>query len=380
MHFFKFLVRSLASLLFIFLLSTAAITTGLVITFKSPDKIEKSLSDSGVYATFVSNALAEAQKANQKSDLSSSDLPIEDPAIVAAANKAFPPQLLQTSTENVLNGTYDWLSGKTEVPNFTIDLSQAKQTFAQEVGAAAKNRLKSLPICTAKQLKALGNNADIDAFTVTCRPTGINLDKEQQKLTQKLATSKDFLGTPKITPQNLDKNDNGQTIFDKAAMAPEIYKLASASPWIIAFLTLLIGTVIVFLYRPRRRGIKTVAIILTVVGALTVLGNISSVQAFNRLSEPNGKLSTTINSSFRTTIIKALSSVFHSLEQILLIIGIVYLVLGIVTLIALIFIKPKVKTESKKTDERLVTEKEAVKPAPAPNAAKPAAKPKRIQG
>jgi hypothetical protein len=270
-----------------------------------------------------------------------------------------------------------------------IDLTQAKQTFAQAVGQSARDRLASLPVCTAKQLKAMGANADIDAFSVTCRPPGINLKQQQKKITQDLATSKEFLGTPKLTAQNLPKNDQGQTVFDKASKAPKVYKWVNASPWILFTLALLTGAGTVLLNESRRRGLRNVAIVTTVIGALLVLGNLGTTQAFNKLNQPNGKLGEVVKGSFQQTIIKALSSIAHSIEQTILFFGIVYLILGVGTLIALKFIKPKQvdKTDSKPTskdpappiDDSPKQKEPDPKSAPKP-VNKPTPKPKPIQG
>ena len=178
MHIIKKLARGLSSYLSKLFIFLVAIVGALVFTFHSPKKIEKSLSDSGVYSTFIDSALKEVNKSN-KSGNDNSNIPITDPAIKEAANKAFPPTLLQQTTENVLNGSYDWLTGKTTGPSFKVDLRQAKQTFAQSVGEAAKQRLVKLPACTAAQLQKL--SSDIDPFSVLCRPPGVNLASQQRK-------------------------------------------------------------------------------------------------------------------------------------------------------------------------------------------------------
>ena len=62
----KKILRGLSSFAFKFLILTLAIVISLVLTFNSPKKIEKSLNDSGVYSTFISSALQEVQKSNDK--------------------------------------------------------------------------------------------------------------------------------------------------------------------------------------------------------------------------------------------------------------------------------------------------------------------------
>jgi hypothetical protein len=294
--------------------------------------------------------------------------------------------LLQTTTEDVLDGTYDWLSGKTPEPSFTINFVKAKQTFATEVGQAAATRLKTLPPCTAKQVQAMGPNADINAFKVTCLPPGLNIAAQQAKITHDLATSKDFIGTPKLTPQNLPKDSDGKTVFDNAKEAPKIYKWVNASPWLMIGLTLLVGIITWLLYEDKRRGMRGLAIILTVVGALLVLSYFGTLQTYNKISQPNGALGKAVKGSFQETTIKALSSIAHSIEQVILVFGIVYLIIGIVTLLIIKFAWKKPSSAQPTNDKKPTSQnnESTVKtPEPKPVAnptPKPTPKPKRIQG
>lgn len=392
MQFLKKSVRGLSKFFFICLIFNLAVVSALVMTFNSPEKIEKSLNDSGVYSTFVSGTLQEVQKQNDKDntndELGGNDVPVGDPAIIAAANKAFPPQLLQDTTENVLDGTYKWLKGEVKTPDYTIDFTAAKQTFAQGVGDAAEQRLNGLKVCTAAELKAMGTNADVDAFKVTCRPPSLNVAAEKAKIISNLANSKDFLGTPKLTAQNMQKDDNGKTFFENASQAPTIYKWVNASPWLIAVLALLAGIIIFFLSVTKRRGVRSLATIFTVVGALLTLTNLGTSRAFDKLNDPSGKLGEAVKGSFQQTIIKALDSISHSIESIILWFGIAYLVIGIVTLIILRLTKPKNQTGDKpselkgsKTEKPEKPAQPESKPAPKPpTTSKPAPKPKFIQG
>jgi hypothetical protein len=353
MDFLKKAFRGLASFFYIWLILAVAIVTAVVMTFNSPKKIEKSLNDSGVYKTFVSGVLQEAQKSSQKNNGStdSNDLPVSDPAIVAAANKAFTPQLLQTMTETVLDGTYSWLSGNTKTPDFTIDLTAAKQSFASAVGETARDRVAGLPACTTTQLRTF-SSTDIDAFKITCRPPGVSLAQVQQQATDQINSSKDFLGTPKITPDNLPKDSNGRTVFENASKAPKVYKWVNASPWLLAILAMLAGLIAFFLHESRRRAARNLAIATTTAGGILLLGYLGTTTAFHSLSQPTGKLGQAVKGSFQPTIINAMRSINSSIEHTILWFAITYLVLGIGTLVALHFIKPKGSKPEVKDDKK----------------------------
>jgi len=341
MSFIKSLLRGLSSHLFKLFILLLAVVSALVFTFHSPKKIEKSLSDSGVYSTFVDSALQEVKKSNDSSS-TGNNVPIDDPTVKTAANQAFTPQLLQNSTESLLNGTYEWLSGKTKTPVFSIDLTQAKQTFAQAVGAAAGQRAASLPVCTTAQLKQL--NPDVDLFSVPCKPANLNIAAQQAKLVNNLQTNKDFLGTTSLNASNLPKDSNGQTAFDKLSQAPKIYKWVSASPWLLAVLVVLTGGATVLLYESKRRGLRNVAISLGSTGTLLIILSLASSWVLHKANTPSGALGSTIKGSFQQTAIKGINSISNSIEQTIIWFGVSYLIIAILTLAILHFTKPKRQT------------------------------------
>ena len=324
----------------------------LVMTFHSPDKIEKSLSDSGVYSTFVDSALQEVQKA-VKDNPDNSEVPIADPAIKAAAKQAFTPQLLQTSTESVLNGTYDWLAGKTAEPNFKIDLTNAKQTFANGVGAAAAERVKGLPTCTTAQLQQL--TTDTDPFTLTCQPPGFDIIGAQTKVTSDIATSKEFLGAPVITPQSLPKDSKGKTVFDNLAKAPDVYKWINASPWLLAFFALVSGAITLALYESKRKGIRSLAISMVGSGSFLLIISFINSYVFNKINQPSGALGKSLPGNFQQTGIKAAGSISSSILGVVIWFGLGYLLLGLAILLALHFTKhnekPKAPPKEEKTED-----------------------------
>jgi hypothetical protein len=333
------LTRLLTSYLFKLFILLLALVASLVMTFHSPSKIENSLNASGVYNTFVSSALQEIQKSNTANQ-GGNTVPIDDPAIKAAATQAFTPELLQTSTENVLNGTYDWLSGKTPQPKFKIDLSQAKQTFANGVGAAAAQRVSGLPVCTTTQLQQL--TQDIDPFSVSCQPPGYNITAAQNKVTNDIATSKQFLRTPVITPQSLPKDNQGKTVFDRLAYAPRIYKWINASPWLLAFLAIVFGAITLALYDSKRQGLRNLAISTIGTGIFLLIISYVNRLLFNHFDRPGGLLGKTLTGSFQQTAIKAANSISHSILAVLGWFAVAYVAAGVITLLVLHFTKPKI--------------------------------------
>src|SRR5690349_7852336 len=119
----KFGVVVFSCVLFISLLSLAfSVSTNLALSH--PKKIEKWLSQSGFYGSFVGTAIDQADKT--AGDDQSGGVSLSDSAVKQAAESAFSPSLIQKNVNTFLDSNYSWLQGKTDKPGFNIDLTQAK--------------------------------------------------------------------------------------------------------------------------------------------------------------------------------------------------------------------------------------------------------------
>lgn len=209
-------------------------------------------------------------ESNQKEDSGLGSLPINDPAIQAVAKQAFTPQLLQTSVEGFLNGTYDWLDGSSKDIAFSVDLSSAKQQLATGLGTYVENKVASLPVCP--------NNPaadDYDAFSATCRPAALSATQAGSEFSANLL-KQDFLKDPVITADTLKIEGDGDqktalTEDAKVAAVKTAYQRSSQTPLVLAILALVLAAAIVFLSSDRLRGIRRVAYIVVVIGVILLL-------------------------------------------------------------------------------------------------------------
>ena len=156
MHIVRKLLLILITPVLSLLLFALALDVGVTRLLVHPKMVKQIVSDSGVYSTIIPSLLDQQGKQNS----GSGDISLTDPAVKSAATAAFSPQLLQTSTENIIDGVYHWLDGKVATPDFKIDLSSTKTTFANQVAQAAANRAITLPRCTS-----LPANTSFDAFS-----------------------------------------------------------------------------------------------------------------------------------------------------------------------------------------------------------------------
>lgn len=323
--------KGFVHLLALLLLSTlvgTAVATSLDLNFSSPTKLEAWLDQSKLYDHFVAQAVSQAQKSADNQNPGADNVSLSDTAVQQAAQDAFSAPLLKQSVNTFLNSNYAWLEGKTDKPSFTIDLTQPKQTFAEQVGAYVKTHLASLPVCTQQQLSQIDIN-NFDPLDVTCRPATIDPATEGRQVTQKMETG-DFLSNPVLTPDSINPNEsaNSKPYYTKLSFAPTVYKYGVRLPWALAVLSLLLALGIVFIAPTRRKGLRRVGSTLLVAGLLLILGKFAADYVFTKIETK------TFNNADVGQIQQSLTTFAHTAESELvkvdLYFGILFVILAIV--------------------------------------------------
>lgn len=312
----KALIVLLAPLLS-FLLFATALDFGIVHTAGHPASVKKIIADSGIYKTAVPAALDQAKTASGNGG----EVSLTDPAVKAAATTTFTPQFLQTTTENVIDSVYRWLDGKTTVPDFNIDLTPQKATFADAIGQAAQTRAATLPRCTS-----LPQSSSFDAFSATCLPAGVTAAQAGDEAKASILSGKGFLENPVINAASVKSSGSNQSIFtDKLKNAPHQYQHAKKTPYILAVLAILVGTAIVFLSTNRRRGLRRVGIILAGVGIFMLIFAWALNYGVNQKALPKVKFDNAVMQADLKTLI---SDVVKAVDKNYWLFGIIYTVLG----------------------------------------------------
>ncbi|HVX57959.1 MAG TPA: hypothetical protein VHA37_09625 [Candidatus Saccharimonadales bacterium] len=323
----KGVVWLLSLLLLGSLLGTALATTANH-TLAKPKKVESMLAQSKLYDHFVAYLADQAKKSEGDTDMSGS-VSLNDAAVLSAAQSAFPSSLIGQSINTFINSNYDWLEGKTATPQFKIDLTSQKATFAQKVGQYVKNYSAGLPVCSDAQ--AL-QEIDGDPLAATCRPSGVTPDTIGAQVSERLATTSDFLSNPVITANSVNPNGNpeSQPYYQKLAHLPQLYRTITKLPYIFGALSLLSALGIVFIALSRRRGLRRVGVVLAVAGVLLVLSNVFANIAVDKLAQH------VFNSSSVGLLQQSLTNFAHRVASALVRInvwfGAAYLVLAAVVL------------------------------------------------
>lgn len=249
----------------LFLLVTTVAINRLV---TQSETVKGALNDSGIYDTLVDNVLDQSEEAGDPQE--ASRLPLEREEVRAVTKEVFSPELLRSSSETVIDGTYRWLEGKSDKPDLRLDFTSTKADIATKLNSYLRGRVATLPACTnSAQL-----SASMDLFTITCKPPGVNLEPEINRITQEFSTSDNFLPDPVITADDLTLNANGQKVpaYQQLEYLPAMFQAARLLPWLFGLMALGTALIIIWLSRPHRRGFKRVAVSLITCGVFLLLG------------------------------------------------------------------------------------------------------------
>lgn len=362
----KFGVVVFALLLFVGLL-TLAFSTSSNVAFTNSEKMKSWLTQSNLYGAFVENAIGQAERTAGTDN--SGGISLSDTVVKESAQSTFSAKQLENDVNTFLDSNYAWLEGKSDKPDFSIDLSAAKESFAQRVGQYVTTYLNGLQVCTSEQL-ATFDPQTADPLTLSCRPSSMDPTTEGSAVADQIATSTEFLSNPVITPQNINPDGDSETrpYYQDLSSLPQIYQINKKVPWAAAILTVLLAIGVFLLAGTKRQGVKITSIVLALAGLVLVSTKFYSNQVTNSLQQQ------VFNANTVGQLQKALTTFFSLLEDQLVKVdlwfGIAYLAIAAIGGIALYATRQR----GIKMSSSLLSEPAASKPK-----AKPAASTKKPQ-
>ncbi|HET7060368.1 MAG TPA: SGNH/GDSL hydrolase family protein [Candidatus Saccharimonadales bacterium] len=376
----KFGVVVFSLILFISLLALA-FSTSSNIAFTNPHKLQGWLNDSNLYGAFVESAIDQAEQTAGTDQ--SGGISLSDTAVKQAAESSFSSHALNQDVNTFLNSNYAWLNSKASKPNFSIDLTGAKQDFAQKVGNYVKTYLTGLPACTAAQTAQI-NLQTADPLTLSCRPAGVDPATVGSQVTGQISTSTEFLSDPVVTAANVNPNGSinspAQPYYQRFSALPGIYQSATKIPWVAGVLALLSLIAVIFIAPRKRKGLKAIVIVLALSGLVMIATKLVSNQAFNSIKKHAFNASTVGELQKALTVF--LRHAENQLVKVDLWFGIGYLLLALALVAALIITRQRGLRIPKPLQSAVPTEGPAAAPLPKenntpPTLAKPAPRPRR---
>jgi len=252
-----------------------------------------------------------------------------DPLITAALQSAVSGDNLQNTLEPLVDGTYSWLSGDTQQPEFTLAIEPLKANFQETLTASLQTRAASLPACTTA-----APTGD-DVFTYNCIPPGTDVDALITDAVTKISGNASVFSDEVVADgtvsteeaQDLGINDPTQNLPDGL---PKMYQFLTNGLWFFVTGTVLAGIGTVLLSLTWLHGLRKLGVLLVVNGlAVLVLGLI---------------LSFVVSSLIPTASVESTEAAVNALQQaskIILadnagmfkLIGIVATILGIISIV-----------------------------------------------
>lgn len=242
------------------LLFGIAFSWGLSQTVGNPEKVKDILDKSGAYQDLIPRLLENTQKEQNPDGIT-----LSDPTVQKAAGAAFTPEFVKQSSERIIDSIYAWLEGRTDKPDFNIDLTGARIGFADRAAQEAQERAAALPRCPGGI-----SLAEFDVFTASCLPAGVTPQMVAERVRTGILNGEGLFDTSSLNADSL-KTGDGQPMFQEFESLPARYQQAMEAPFYLSLAAVLVAAAIVFLSPGRRKGLKRVGIILAVVGLIMLV-------------------------------------------------------------------------------------------------------------
>lgn len=249
-----------------FLIFASISTFALFQTFKA-QTINAVMEEKGIYSALTPAIVSTAK--NGAGQSATGQIPVKEQWVTDVANKAFPPETMKSLSQTLVNGTFDWLNGKTETPEFSIDLSQNKQLLATAVGEYVATRSASLPICNNQQLLEIAAGGELNIYTAPCRPAYISPESVGVTAKQQVLSDQNLIKDQTLRPETL-KNSAGISPFDQLKDAQSFFSnQLTIMIGLLALLSIVLALCI-WLADDRARMLKRLSI-LVLVSSLSIL-------------------------------------------------------------------------------------------------------------
>ena len=195
MNVLRAILASLMSLICTLAVSGYVILQTVETTLLDKQQVKTWFQSSNIYGDLFPALVNADQTVEQQTANASSSL-ITKETIQAALNKTFDTAYVQAQTEKVIDSTYSWLNGTGNAITFSINTTEKKQSFIENLAAELEPKLAALPQCA--------NYNQFDSTNPTCLPPGATAKTAAQSLATDAANSTTFFNQP-ITNQTVDE-------------------------------------------------------------------------------------------------------------------------------------------------------------------------------
>jgi len=330
----KILVGLLSLVLFICL-----IALGIFISFKlsfgNQSRVDNWLSTTPLYSSFTAEAVSRAQVALGSYGSS--------PAVVSVLNQgittALPKASFNQDVGSIVNANYKWLSGNTAIPQFSIDLTGAKQNLTNAVNQYVSQKLNSLPACTKLQLLQIKNQLS-DPLSLPCRPPQLSVSTVADQISGPINTAAVFSSGGVITAQNINGllTNKSEPYFVRLSKLPKYYQLAAKLPVLLLILVIISGLGILFGSEGKRLALRRLAWVLVLSGLSLLIIRL----AYSKLTlKLDNRIAASSTNNYQPPIKDFVHAAFTYMARVDQYIAASYILLAVILFIFLILIRHK---------------------------------------
>jgi hypothetical protein len=272
--------------------------TGLVIYFGQADYLKSTLAGAQTYQSFVP-ALTQSLGSASKGDQS---IPFNDPGVKQIIANGLPADVLEKSTNTVIDGMYNWLEGKTLTPVFRVDLTKNRNYIADNISFYAFNQLTKQPLCMI-------NPSQVNPFTAKCLPSNFSLDQERQSFRD---TLDQVFPKTVFTANDLPKGSAAGSFASTYSKLPEIFKWLKIAPLLLGILGIGLCAAVVRLCRTTRLGFRLLGSVTLSTGMALLITPLLYLLAYPRLNSLlHLQSANTGLNALSSSVIGSLSSAFY---------------------------------------------------------------------
>lgn len=252
--------------------------------FGNPQTVKQTIAQSGFYDNFLDVGIELTQKPQEAKQGEAEERSFDLKALKQVLNESLPPSYIGQKFEQVIDGIYRWLNGQVKVPDYSVDLSDSKTRFTQNVSTFLINRWNSLPACSPAETKAIVAQ-EIDPFSVPCRVPGVAIEGEVAKVSDEISKMELF-----SKPITAASSEQKPSVFESDLKeAPKAFQTLQKIPLTAGIMAALAALVVVLASIDRRRGWSKLSHLLLSIGVFLGLSGLVISFGLGKLGESLAK-------------------------------------------------------------------------------------------
>lgn len=181
---------------------------------------------------------------------------LDTDTILAAAEESVDPGQVKVWTTDVVNGLYRWLDGSSDVPVFTVDITETKQAFANNLSSRLLDKYEALPACQSESDISLASKNPLGAG---CQLNTAVYQSSVEQVKQDIIENEDFLGKDVYDASSLGFDEESGSLGHGLAWAPEVYQRGRKLPMYMIVLAITASLVVITSSPNRLTGLRRVS-------------------------------------------------------------------------------------------------------------------------